>query len=152
LEIYDFLRGTLAWTITVAGLWPLNIPLAVLAYRISRGPRPIDMEPKPLWWRATFASLSIALVTVGMVIVDALLCFGADFPAGPIHMAVFIGYVPIGMWIMFVFFQQDDLLSGLGVFMLYVYLPVLALYLLNALIGFWDPLLNVAYGWLKRPT
>jgi len=152
VELYEFLRGTLAWTVSVAALWPLNIPLAVLAYRIHRGQRPIDMEPKELWIRATFASLGVALLTLAMVFVDYLLAFGADFPAGPIHLAVFLGYVPIAIWIFFVFFALDDLLPALGLFMLYVYLPVAVLYLLNLLIGIWQPLVNAAASWLKAPT
>jgi hypothetical protein len=152
VELYDFLRGTLAWTVSVAALWPLNIPLAVLAYRIHRGPRPVDMEPKELWIRATFASLLVALLTLAMVFIDYLLAFGADFPAGPIHLAVLLGYVPIAMWIFFVFFALDDLLPALGLFMLYVYLPVTVLYLLNLVVGFWQPLVNAAASWLKVPT
>ena len=152
MELYEFLRGTLAWTVSVAALWPLNIPLAVLAYRIHRGQRPIDMEPKELWIRATFASLCVALLTLAMVFVDYLLAFGADFPSGPIHLAVYLGYVPIAMWIFFVFFALDDLLPALGLFTLYVYLPVLVLYLLNLVVGFWQPLVNAAASWLKPPT
>lgn len=152
MELYEFLRGTLAWTVTIAALWPVNIPLAVLAYRIHRGPQPIDLERNVLWIRATFASLCVALVTLAMVFVDYLLAYGAEFPAGPIHLAVFLGYVPIATWIFFVFFALDDLLPALGLFTLYVYLPVLVLYVLNLVVGFWTPLVDVANGWLKAPT
>ena len=47
MELYEFLRGTLAWTVSVAALWPLNIPLAVLAYRIHRGQRKFAVGEKP---------------------------------------------------------------------------------------------------------
>jgi hypothetical protein len=149
MELYDFLRGTIAWTVTVAGLWPFNIPLAALAYKIHNGPKPVEMETKEYWMRSTFAALGVALATIAMVIVDYLLAEVAGFPAGPIHLAVFMGYVPVAVWILFVFFALDDLLPALGLFVVYVYLPVLVLYVLNLLVPFWTPLVSFAGNWLK---
>lgn len=152
MEVYQFLRGSLAWTVTVAGLWPLNIPLAVLAYRIRLGPQPITMPRKELWWRATFAALIVALITVAMVLVDYYLAENIGFPAGPVHLIVFMSYVPAVVWVFFVFFALEDFFQGLNLFVIYVYLPVLVLFLLNAVVPFWEPFLIVARDWLKEPT
>src|SRR5262249_16674062 len=66
----------------------------------------------------------------------------ADFPPGPIHVIVYIGYVPVAVWILTVFFAMDDLTHGLSLFMVYIYLPVFVLWVLNWPIGFWNPLLR----------
>src|SRR5215510_5073676 len=139
MELYAFLRGAMAWTILLATLWPLNIPLAALAYKIRSGPRPMTMERAELWTRSTFGTLVVALASLAAIAVDYVLVELAEFPAGPIHLAVFMGYLAIATWIFFVFFALDDLLGALGLFVIYIYLPVLVLYLLNLMVGFWDP-------------
>ncbi|MBM4068979.1 MAG: hypothetical protein FJ271_08560 [Planctomycetes bacterium] len=152
MELYHFVRGALAWTVTIAALWPVNIPLAFAAYKIRQGPKPIDMPKNALWWRCTFATLLVAVMTVGFVIVDYMLAGWAGFPAGPIHLLVLMGYIPAAAGIFFVFFALEDFFQGLSMFMIYMYLPVLVLYVINAMIGVWNPLLNYAGGWLKAVT
>ncbi len=151
-EMYEFLRGLLAWTATVAVLWPVNVPLAALAFKITHGQRPLDMETSEFWTRSTFAALGVSLLTLAMLIVDYWLAVKAEFPAGPIHLAIFMAYVPAAVFILFVFFALDDLLQALGLFVLYIYLPVLVLYVLNLLVGWWDPLVDYANEWLKAPA
>lgn len=152
MELYLFVRGALAWTVTIAALWPVNIPLAFLAYKIRQGPKPIDMPRAALWWRCTFATLLVAVMTAGFVIVDYLLASLAGFPPGPIHLIILMAYIPAAAGIFFVFFALEDFFQGLSMFMIYVYLPVLVLYVINAMIGVWNPLLNYAGGWLKAVT
>jgi hypothetical protein len=149
VEFYAFLRGTMAWTASIAWLWPLNIPLAALAYKIRQGPNPVDMEKKELWLRSTFAALSVALLTVAAFFADYILAEVIAFPAGPVHLVVFMGYVPLVLWVLLVFFALEDLLQALAVFVLYLYLPVMALYALNAMVHFWDPWLEWVEQWLK---
>jgi hypothetical protein len=144
-----FLRGGLAWTILVAALWPFNVPLAALAYKIHRGPRPLGIERAELWTRSTFAALCVALATLAMLLVDFVLIRFAALPAGPIQLAGFLLYVPVAVWILFVFFALDDLLAGLGLFVIYVYLPAGVLFVLNWLMGVWDPLEQWPGSWLK---
>jgi hypothetical protein len=144
-----FLRGGLAWTVLVASFWPLNVPLAALAYKIHRGPQPLGMERSELWIRATFAALGVALATLAMLGVDYALIRFAELPPGPIHLAAFAGYLPVAVWILFLFFALDDLLTALGLFVIYIYLPVAVLFVLNFLIGFWDPLEQWPGTWLK---
>jgi hypothetical protein len=151
LELYNFLRGTLAWAVTVAALWPANVPLMALAYKVRNGPNPIKMPRAEFWTRAAFAALLVGLLAIVMVGIDYLLTDGAGLPAGPVHMVVLIAFIPVGVWIIFVFFALEDLMQSMSVFVIYLCLPMLVLYVLNALMGFWDPLLDIVNDWLKRP-
>ena len=152
MEFYYFLRGTLAWTATVAILWPFNIPLAALAYKIRLGANKNPLKTKEYWVRSGAASFAVACITVMALALDFFLADGTDFPAGPIHLVVFMAYVPAAMWAIFVLFALEDLMQALSVFVIYIYLPVLVLFLLNAIIGFWQPLVDIVGGWLKVPT
>ena len=152
MEFYYFLRGTLAWTATVAILRPFNILLAALAYKIRLGPNKNPLKPKEFWGRSALVSLVVALITLVAIVLDNFLTDGTDFPAGPIHLVVFMAYVPAAMWAIFWFFALEDLMQALSVFVIYIYLPVLVLYVLNEIIGFWQPLVDLAGGWLKVPT
>jgi hypothetical protein len=151
VEFYYFLRGTFAWTATIALLWPFNIPLAALAYKIRNGPNKNPLKPKEYWVRSGAAAFAVAIITLVALGLDYFLA-ESDFPPGPIHLVVFMAYVPAAMYALFVFFALEDLMQALSVFVIYIYLPVLVLYVLNAMIGFWQPLVDMAGGWLKMPT
>jgi hypothetical protein len=156
MELYNFFRGTLAWTATVACLWPLNAPLLAFAFKVQQGSKKIDMENDEYWTRSFVTSFLLGLVTAGFIFVDYMLADWAELPPGPIHMIVYIGYVPLAVWILTLFFARDDLAEGLSLFMIYLYLPIFVLFTLNSLLGllspslrFWDLLLNLVYPWLK---
>lgn len=152
MELYLFLRGLLAWTASVAVLWPLNVPLMALAYRVQRGDKAVDMEPQEFWTRSTFAALSLFVLTVAVVGVDYLLAELMGFPPGPVHFIMLMVYAPAAVWLLFVMFAMDDLLGGLSVFVLYVFLPVAVLFVLNQVFGLWEWMLAWVGGWLKMPT
>jgi len=152
VEFYYFLRGTLAWTATVAILWPFNILLAALAYKIRLGPNKNPLKPKEYWVRSGAVATVVAAITLVALVLDYVLAEEMDFPAGPVHLVVFMAYVPAAVWAIFVFFALEDLMQALSVFVIYIYLPVLVLYVLNEIIGFWQPLVDLAGGWLKVPT
>jgi len=151
VEFYYFLRGTLAWTATVAILWPFNILLAALAYKIRLGPNKNPLKPKEYWVRSGAVATVVAAITLVALVLDYVLAEEMDFPAGPVHLVVFMAYVPAAVWAIFVFFALEDLMQALSVFVIYIYLPVLVLYVLNAIIGFWQPLVDLAGGMLKVP-
>jgi len=151
VEFYYFLRGTLAWTATVAILWPFNILLAALAYKIRLGPNKNPLKPKEYWVRSGAVATVVAAITLVALVLDYVLAEEMDFPAGPVHLVVFMAYVPAAVWAIFVFFSLEDLMQALSVFVIYIYLPVLVLYVLNAIIGFWQPLVDLAGGMLKVP-
>ena len=152
MEFYYFLRGTLAWTATVAILWPFNILLAALAYKIRLGPNKNPLKPKEYWVRSGAVATVVAAITLVALVLDYVLAEEMDFPAGPVHLVVFMAYVPAAVWAIFVFFALEDLMQALSVFVIYIYLPLLVLYVLNAIIGFWQPLVDLAGGMLKVPT
>ncbi len=151
MEFYYFLRGTLAWTATVAIIWPLNIPLAALAYKIRLGPNKNPLKPKEYWVRSGAAAFAVAIITLVALGLDYFLA-ESDFPPGPIHLVVFMAYVPAAMYALLVFFALEGLMQALSVFVLYIYLPVTVLYLLHLVIRFWDPLVDFPGSWLKMPT
>ena len=49
----------------------------------------------------------------------------------------------------FVMFAHSEIWDGLGLFAIYIYLPVFVLFVINKIVGIWNPLLNIAYGWIK---
>ena len=155
MELYNFFRGTLAWSATIACLWPVNAFLLAFALKIQHGAKPIDMENDEYWTRSFVTSLVLGLVTAAFIFVDHMLADWADLPAGAIHMIVYAGYVPCAVWILTLFFAMDDLLNGLSLFVIYVYLPVLVVLLLNGLLWLfklnfrWDWFYGIAGAWLK---
>ncbi len=152
VELYNFIRGTLAWAASVALLWPANVPLMALAYKVRNGPNPIPMPAKEFWTRAGCASFLVAILTLVLIAVDYLVIEGTDLPAGPIHLVILACYVPAGMWVLFVFFALEDLMQATSVFAIYLCLPMLVLYVLNAVVQFWQPLVDLVQVWLKAPS
>ena len=51
MELFQFLRGTLAWMASITLLWPINVPLLALAFKIRQGAKEIDMERDEFWKR-----------------------------------------------------------------------------------------------------
>jgi hypothetical protein len=147
-DFFNFFRWVLAATVTVTLLWPLNIPLAALAYKARHGPTPVPLETQDFWTRATLTALGLGLASLVLVGLDKLLV-AAEVPAGIVHLALFIGYAVFAVWFVFWMFALEDLLQGLGVFALYITLSVLPILLLNWLFDW--PLTLVA-GWFKTPV
>ena len=149
MDLFDVFRRTFAWMATVAVLWPVNIPLAGLAYKVRQGHKPIDMEA--FWWRSTFATLILAAMTCGFVWLDYFLAGDTDLPSGPVHVVVICGYIGAASWLYFVFFALEDFFQGLGMVAIYFCIPMAVLFLLNLLTGWWNKLLlNYALTWLKQ--
>jgi hypothetical protein len=159
VDIFQFFWGTLAWTATVAMLFPLNIPMAALAFRIWRETKDTDVEGSELWIRSALASVGVAVVCAAFLALDFVLADLAEFPAGPIHIIAFVGFFALACWVMAYMFSFEDYFQGVSLTILYLFLPLIALFLLNGLLGllnpalrFWDPLVNVAKYCLKDPT
>ena len=150
--MYEFFWAALAWTVTIAALWPVNIPLAFLAYRIwSKNTPPPDTEWSEIWTRSALVTLVIGLGSVGMVVLDYLLVGWADFPAGPIHLTVYVALVAGAVWMLMLFYEVEDFFEAFSLLIIYVYLPFMVLWALNRVLGFWDPLLGLVNGWLVKP-
>ena len=151
MELYKFFWGALAWIATVAVLWPINVPLLALAYKIQNGAKPLPIGQDELWYRSLVGAGLLAMVTVGFVFLDYVFLDLTDFPPGPIHLVIFMAYVPAGAYVMLEAFALSELLEGLGIFVIYIGLPVLVLFVINAALGIWEGPLDLAYDFLKTP-
>jgi hypothetical protein len=148
VELFEVFRLVLAAVITVTILWPVNVPVIALAYKIRQGQAAIPFEKSAFWLRCAFAALGLAGMSVVLALLDYWLA-GAVAPPGPTHLVLFMVYVPVAAWYLFVLFASDDLLGGLSVFVLYICLPGLPLILIERGFGFWHPL-RAALGWLPE--
>jgi hypothetical protein len=159
VDIFQFSWAALAWTATIAVLFPLNAPMAALAFRIWRETKETDIEGGELWTRAFLASGALALIMVGFVLLDWVLADVAEIASGPIHLAVFIGFVALAALVVQYMFSLDDYFQGLSMVIVYLFLPLFALFVLNALLGwlnpslrFWDPVVRFVEDWLVKPS
>jgi hypothetical protein len=151
VEFYRFFWGALAWIAAVAW-FPFNVPLLALAYKIQNGPRPLSIDRDELWYRAFIAGLLLFLTTAGFILLDYFLADWSDMPPGPVHLVIFMGYVPAATWVLFFCFGYSDFLDGLGVFTIFFGLTIAVLLVLNAIFGLWSFFLNFAYSWLRNPA
>jgi len=145
---FEFFRKSLAWMATVAVLWPLNIPMAGLALKIRQGYKPIDMESEEYWWRCTFATLILEIITFAFIWADWLLT-GIELPPGPVHLMILLAYLGAASWLFFVFFALEDFFQAFGMVLIYLYVPMTVLFLLNLLTHWWDYFLNLPLFYLK---
>lgn len=152
MELFAFFRDVLAWSATIACLWPLNIPWAYLAYVIRNGPRELPIDTEELWWRCVWGTLALAVTTAAFIFIDWIFADWFYFPPGVVHLSVFMGYVPAAVWVLTLFFAFTDLLDGLGLFVLYLFLLMAGLWVLNAVTGLWQPLLDYVNTWLLPVT
>ena len=155
MEFYTFIRGALAWTASITCLWPFNIPLLFLAYRIREGQSRVDddtrVENEDLWPRAALVALLVGVLTAAWFFVDYVAANWLEIPPGLVHFGVFLCFVPCAAFLVAYFFGYEDPFIGLSIFALYLALPIFVLFLLNSLIGFWNPILDFLYTFLKDP-
>jgi hypothetical protein len=150
VEVFLFFRWVLVTIVTVTLFWPVNVPLAALAYKVRNGPKPIPLETQAFWVRSTFAALGLCLLALFLVGVDAGLV-AAGVPAGIVHLILFMLYLPAAVWFVFWIFALDDGLEALSLLVIYVFLPGLVLGALYLLFDFRAPL-ALAESWLAKPT
>ena len=140
MELFNFIRLMLAVIATVTIAWPVNIVFAALAYKVRLGQGSMPFETRPFWIRSTFAALGLAGMSLVLLALDNVLIKLAEFPPGPVHLLLFMVYVPAAVWYVFVLYALEDLLQALGVFVLYIFLPGLPLLLIDQVFRFWQPL------------
>ena len=154
MELYNFMRSALAWTATIACLWPINIPLLFAAYRIREGRVPegddTRVDNEDLWPRCALNALLVALLAAAWIFVDLVAADWLALPPGLVHFVVFPLFIASGAFLLAQFFGYEDPFIGLSILMIYLYLPILVLALLNTLIGFWDPVLGIVLAYLKE--
>jgi hypothetical protein len=139
-----------SWAVAVVAavtlLWPLNVPLAALAYKVRNGPGPLGLE-EGFWWRSTFAALGLAGMTLVLLGLAYLLVGAAKMPPGVIHLVLLLSYIAAAGWYLFWIFALEDIGQGLSVFLIYVLLAGLPLLVLGRWFGWWARL-AAAWPWL----
>jgi hypothetical protein len=152
--LFNFANWVLVTIFAVTILWPLNIPLLVLAFRVRLGTAklPYD-EPRELWWRAALGATGLFVLTLAFVLLAYLVNQGAELTGGPrgaVHLTLLLLYVPAAVGFLFWCFAFEDPGPALAVFLLYVGLPALPLLLAGWFRGFWGWLGGSA-PWLLSP-
>jgi hypothetical protein len=149
--LFAFFSWCLVTVVAVTILWPVNILLMALAYKVRLGYKPLDMEASDLWLRSALASFSLFLLTLLLLLATYGLIDGADLPPGPIQLALLMAYLPAGVGLVYWLFGLDDLLEALGIFLLYILMAGLPLLLIGRLTGLWGALGRQA-PWLLFPS
>src|SRR5262249_34903928 len=141
--LYAIFSWSLIVIVAVTLLWPLNVFLMALAFKVRHGQEKIDMEPREFWWRMTFAALGLAALTLVLLGLAYGLIAGAELPRHIIHLVLFMVYLPAGVWFLHWVLAFDDVLQALSVFLLYFLLPLLPLLLAGRLFR----LMRVVENW-----
>jgi hypothetical protein len=152
--LFNFANWVLVTIFAVTILWPINIPLLVLAFRVRLGTDklPYD-EPRELWWRAALGATGLFFLTLAFVVLAYLVNVGAELTGdtrGAVHLTLLLLYVPAAVGFLFWCFAFEDLGPALAVFLLYVGLPALPLLGLGWFFKFWKTLSSSA-PWLLSP-
>jgi hypothetical protein len=121
--------------IIVAVVWPLNIPIMAMAYKIRHGYPPIPMEMKELWLRSVLGSLGIAVLGVLMAGFNYVGIGSLHIPELPVQLGLIIVFLAAGTWYLFWAFAFDDALESLGLLLIYIFLPTFLLLIANWLGG-----------------
>jgi hypothetical protein len=150
LDFFEFFRQVLIILITISLYWPLNVPFAALGYKIRNGAAPLPLEPFAFWVRSIFAGLGLAVLSVSLMGFDKAAAV-AGMPPGPVHLVVFLGFVPLCSWWMYKIYALDDAWEGLSTLLLCVFVPGLILVLLK-LVGVEPPhFINIQEWIVKVP-
>jgi hypothetical protein len=156
MDFYAFVWHLLAWSITVALLWPVMFPWLRVAYMIWNGRAPIEEElAEELWSRCWRASLRVTIAAAGLLLLDYVFIEFTDFPSGPIHIVVYLGLVALIAWIMYYCFFMEDFFQGLMLAVIYLYIPATILFLIWLVIrNFWTVwgFHGFVQSWLRDPT
>jgi hypothetical protein len=121
--------------IVVTALWPLNVPMMALAYKIRHGHPPIPMEQKELWLRAVLGSLGMAILGIVMAGLNYVGIGALHIPDLPVQVALLAAFLAAGTWFLFWSFAYDDALEGLSLLLIYVFLPMMLLIVVNWIAG-----------------
>jgi hypothetical protein len=147
---FNVIRTILVVVVTASILVPLNIPLAALAYKVQLGYKPVPMEPVAFWMRSTGVALGLTAICAAVMGMDYWLVKSLELPAGFVHAAVLLAYLPAGVWLVVWLFGMEELMEAVSVFGIYLAIPCLVLTLMLA-VNFRLPV-QFAESWLLPAT
>ncbi len=147
MDLFGFIVWAVVLTCCVALAWPLNVPLMALAYRVRRGTEAVDFETGEFWTRSVLAALGPAVLAVILAALAYLLVAAAGLPPGPVLLVLFMAFLPAAVSLVMWCYGFDEMVDGLGLFLIYVLLPGLPLLAVGWLAGLW-PRLAAALPWL----
>lgn len=146
-EFFEFFRQVLILTIIISLYFPLNVPLAALAYKVRNGSQPIALDTVSFWMRSLAAAGGMVVISLSLMGFDAALTSGG-LPPGPVHLLMFVLYVPLSSWWMFTVFALEDIWEGLSTLLLYVFLPGFVLVVGKLIFGSWPPHYLDIHAWI----
>src|SRR2546430_523892 len=138
MEFFAFFRHLLIILIAISLYWPLNVPLAALAYKVRLGAEPVPLPPVTFWVRSTVAALGMAVLSLSLLGSDTFLTY-IGLPPGPVHLAMSVVYLPLGAAWMHKAFLLEDAWEGLSTLLLFVFIPGLVLVLIRLAFGGYPP-------------
>jgi hypothetical protein len=151
VDLFAFVGWTVAVFCAVTLAFPLNVPLMALAYRVRLGTQPLDVEGSELWTRAALASVGPAAMSLVLLALTYVLVRLAGLPQGATVLVLFLLYLPAAVGYVTWCWGYDEFVDGLGLFLIYVFLPGLPLVLVGWLTGLWRTLATNA-PWLLTPA
>lgn len=126
MELFQELRWILIIACSVSLFFPVNVPLAALAYKVQRGAKPLDLDTQAFWVRSAMAALGLTVLSWLVLFLDQYLV-GLDFPADMVHLVLFLVLLPAGIWYFIWIFGVDEAMDGVNIFLIYLALPSLVL-------------------------
>ena len=148
MDIFGFFSWCLVVISAVTLLWPVNILFMALAWKVRQaGKSIVDMEPPEFWWRCTFGSLGLAVLSIINLTLVYLLVKEAEMPVGPVALTLLLIYLGSAIFYVFWMLALDDMMQGATVFLLYVLLPGIPILLIGKLFHWWIRIRELA-PWL----
>jgi hypothetical protein len=138
LDFWNVIRQVLIFLVTISLYFPLNVPLAALAYRLRLGRKAMPLSRVGLWVRSTLAALGMGVLCISLMGFDRFLV-DAELKPGPVHLVMFLAFVPLGTWWMSRIFALNDMVEGLSTLLLYVFIPGLVLVIVKLTTGYDAP-------------
>jgi hypothetical protein len=138
VDFFSVIAWVLVIVIAVTVIWPLNIPLMALAWKVRQGTQKLDLEPSEFWWRCTFAALGLAALTLLVLGLSYGLIVEVELDKvarGPVHLVLLSIFLVAGTFYLFWMLALEDFFQALTVIFIYLLLPGLPLVLLGWLFG-----------------
>jgi hypothetical protein len=144
MELFAVFSWCLLIVAAATIVFPINIAALALAAKLRQGHQAIPMETSTFWLRSTAAAFGLFLLT-GVTLVAAYAAIeGAEMPAGPVHLALILAYVPLAVWLLYLLFALEDGLQALSVFVLDAVVAGLPILLFIRITGWWQSLGELA--------